>query len=170
MGEENEPQSEQQPTGSDLRSQLEAAIATNKTLTANTQAMAAELANLKTDKLFNDAGLGHLSEDHRTALKAVAGNELTIDLLKDKAGALGFNKTEEPKPPAGETLPPPQGAVDADLLLLSQINAATDAKPASGSGDVYYDQLRAAKSQEEILEVIRKDGGRHGQLDAGIYE
>jgi hypothetical protein len=118
------------------------------------------LRPLKETVAFHDAGLGSLSADHLTALKAVAGEDFSKENLQAKAKALGFSaesKSDESDKQQQEQI---QGEVNTINQTENSINKST-AKPDNRD---LVTKIREAKSQKEIMELIASEGEAHGLL------
>ena len=127
----------------DLRKQLKAK---DKTI--------GELLPLKETNAFLAAGLGELCDDHKMALKAVAGEELSKEILIEKAKSLGFvsETSEEEQEIKGEVQ-----TINNTEKVVSKSTAKPDTRD-------FTTRLQEAKSQEEVMSLLASEGAEHGLL------
>lgn len=104
--------------------------------------------------MFLEAGLGKLSDDEKVALKAVAGEELTAELLLEKAKALRFvsEQTEEEK------------EIADDVQTINQTEKVVSKSTAKPDNRDFTTRLREAKSQDEVMALLAAEGQEHGLL------
>lgn len=113
-----------------------------------------ELSPLKETNMFLEAGLGKLSDDEKVAVKAVAGEELTAELLLEKAKALRFvsEQTEEEK------------EIADDVQTINQTEKVVSKSTAKPDNRDFTTRLREAKSQDEVMALLAAEGQEHGLL------
>lgn len=113
-----------------------------------------ELLPLQDTNAFLSAGLGDLSDDHKAALRAVAGDELTTEILTAKAKALGFiSETSEE-----------QQEIQGEVQTINNTERVVSKSTAKPDNRDFTTKLREAKSQEEVMALIASEGGEHGLL------
>lgn len=142
---------------------------------------AEQLATYQQDEQLREAGLGHLTKrQRRTLLRDMneEGTEFTADAAKEIAKEYGWpTEPEQPKPPTGEGNGQQQGdgQQQEQVVVSENGNLAEDALSAlalmqqarghSASTQVRGDfeqRMKAAKSKEELRDLIRTEGPRHG--------
>jgi hypothetical protein len=138
---------------------------------------AERIAAFEQDEQLREAGLGHLSKRQRRAvLRELSdeGTEFSADAAKEMAKELGY-KTEADTPtptptPAGDAGGNGQqgngeGEGEDAEDALSAIALMDKARRQSANTEVSNDftgEMRKTKSKEELTDLIRTKGGRHG--------
>jgi hypothetical protein len=146
--EEETEQTEDNKLIRDLRKQLRAK---DKELTS--------LRPLKETVAFHDAGLGSLSEDHKTALKAVAGDDFTKDNLIAKAKTLGFSATTDTSEETRQ-----QQEIQQEVQTINGTETAVSRPTAKPDNKTFVQRLNEAKTQQEAMEIIATYGEAEGLL------
>lgn len=123
------------------------------------------------------AGLGDLNDDQRQALLAVAKDDLSPDVLKAKATALGFVK--EPEPPAPSEQDRADGAALGNAAAAAAgANAAAPPTVGAEAIKAVYDRAQRianpaelAKLQPELMAAIAGAGLNTGSIEHnGTFE
>lgn len=153
--EEQEEQEEEEQSNSDteeskllkdLRKQIRDANKELKTLRP-----------LKETNAFLSANLGELSEEKRTALRAVVGEDMSADNLLAKARLLGFvaedSKTKDE-----------QQTIDNERKTISQTEKVVSSRTATPDNRDFITKLNEAKTQDETMAIIAAEGQEHGLL------
>lgn len=157
---ENEPEGDEEvepkkETGKQLRDKLENA------LTENT--------GLKAQLAIHEAGLSHLSEKQRRAVVRDLQDdekEVTADNLKAAAKDLGYPESAaKPKDEGGGEDEEPPGRNDPAEEALNSLDAIEQARrqaiPDTDPGS-FEAKVKAAKSQDEVVALVRNEGHKVG--------
>jgi hypothetical protein len=161
----------------DLRKQLDDA---NKVNREN----AARIAAFEQDEQLREAGLGHLSKrQRRIVIRELQeeGTDFDPEAAKDMAKELGY-KTEADPPPTttttqsngdqgnsqGTDTNAGQGGDDGDedaedaLTAIALMDRARRQSAASEVSNDFSTDMKKTKNKEELTELIRTKGPRHG--------
>lgn len=126
------------------------------------------LRPLKVTNALLEAGLGKLSDDHKTALLAVAGENPDTETLAAKAKALGFSS--EPTPPETTTEPGTQEQAQQQQQIQGEVQAienqegATSQSSAKPDARSFTDKIKGAKDADELMRLIENEGEEHRLL------
>lgn len=161
---DTDPNSTDTNKGPTLRSQLEAALETNKKLTAENQ-------EHKQYRLINDAKLGHLSDIQRSALMGTfkSDDKVTAEMLVSRVEELGLPKEPPPPPPKNDAngqqgQQGQQQEQDPNPMnqFVPQGNNAANQDPNANQHQLEVDQSLAALSDIERAQIMAMRGGATG--------
>lgn len=122
-----------------------------------------ELRPLRETNAFLAAGLGDLSADHKMALRAVAGSDLSSETLKAKALVLGFLKEGTGGDTTKDTSAQ-DAQTSAELDAASRIEQTVATGTSQEAPKDFIKQIQSAKSQDELLALIAAQGEEHGLI------
>lgn len=161
----DDQQGQQQQSAGDLRTQLEAEKEKNKQLAARNKAYEQK------DKL-SDLGFGHLTDRQRRTLIRDLEEE-GKDLDEESVKALAEEHGYPAKPPQqqqqqgqnGDGQQQQQQEEEEPTDALTALSVMQQAARMSSSTTVdasFEDEMRKTKSKEELRDLIRSKGPRHG--------
>jgi len=117
-----------------------------------------DLRPLRETNAFLEAGLGTLSDDHKTALRAVVGEDFTRDNLLAKAKSLGFSVTEKSNDDRE------QEQIKGEVNTINETEESVRHSTAKPDTRDFVTKMREAKSQDELMQLIAQQGEEHGLL------
>lgn len=117
-----------------------------------------DLRPLRETTAYLEAGLDKLSEDQKTALKAVAGTDITKDNLIAKAKSLGFVPNEDP----GEAAQREQ--IQGEVQTINGTEQAISGSTTQPDNRDLATKIRSTNSPEELLALLAQEGEAHGLL------
>jgi len=116
-----------------------------------------DLRPMREVNAFLSAGLGDLSESHKTALRAVAGDDLTKDNLLAKAQLLGFTATDTNGDGESKEIAEEVETINRGERVVSRPTAKPNARSLT-------QMIKQAKSPEEVMALVAEHGEAEGLL------